>query len=198
MLASRGRRAADSRGAPLLRAHQRNSRFLSCLPALVAVAGIAPWVRSGQAIDLNPLPWDGPLAFVLHVDALSVLFAFMGACIGGLVLLYSIGYMAHDKSATRFYAIMLVFIGGFIALVYSANLFIFYLCWELVGLCSFTLVGFWYTNREAVNGARKVLLMTHIAGYGCSPEFSSSITALAPRCGPIPPSRTALPAASSR
>ncbi len=59
-----------------------------------------------------------------------------------------------------------VFIGGFIALVYSANLFIFYLCWELVGLCSFSLVGFWYTNREAVNGARKVLLMTHIAGYG--------------------------------
>ena len=61
--------------------------FLSCLPALVAVAGIAPWVRAGQAISLNPLPWDGPMAFVLHVDALSVLFAFMGACIGGLVLL---------------------------------------------------------------------------------------------------------------
>ncbi|MGO8756657.1 MAG: proton-conducting transporter membrane subunit [Terracidiphilus sp.] len=139
--------------------------FLSCLPALAAVAGIAPWVRNGEALDLHPLPWDGPLAFVLHIDALSVLFAFMGACIGGLVLLYSIGYMAHDKSATRFYATMLVFIGGFIALVYSANLFIFYLCWEVVGLCSFSLVGFWYTNREAVNGARKVLLMTHIAGY---------------------------------
>jgi multicomponent Na+:H+ antiporter subunit A len=61
---------------------------------------------------------------------------------------------------------MLVFIGGFISLVFSANLFIFYLCWEVVGLCSFSLVGFWYTNREAVAGARKVLLMTHIAGYG--------------------------------
>ena len=111
--------------------------FLTCLPAIFAVVGIAPAVRSGQSIDLHPLPWDGPLALVLHVDALSVLFAFMGAVIGGLVLLYSIGYMAHDKSATRFYAIMLVFIGGFISLVYSANLFIFYLCWELVGLCSF-------------------------------------------------------------
>ena len=140
--------------------------FLTCLPAIFAVIGVAPMVRSGQGIDLKPLPWDGPLAMVLHVDALSVLFAFMGACIGGLVLLYSIGYMAHDKSATRFYATMLVFIGGFITLVYSANLFIFYLCWEVVGLCSFSLVGFWYTNREAVNGARKVLLMTHIAGYG--------------------------------
>ena len=140
--------------------------FLTCLPAVFAVIAMAPWVRSGQAIDLKPLPWDGPLALVLHIDALSILFAFMGACIGGLVLLYSIGYMAHDKSATRFYATMLIFIGGFVTLVYSANLFIFYLCWEVVGLCSFTLVGFWYTNREAVNGARKVLLMTHIAGYG--------------------------------
>jgi multicomponent Na+:H+ antiporter subunit A len=140
--------------------------FLTCLPAFVAVAGLIPAVCSGQSIDLHPLPWDGPLALVLHVDALSVLFAFMGACIGGLVLLYSVGYMAHDKSATRFYAIMLVFIAGFVTLVYSANLFMFYLCWEVVGLCSFSLVGFWFTNREAVAGARKVLLMTHIAGYG--------------------------------
>ncbi len=74
--------------------------------------------------------------------------------------------MAHDKAATRFYASMLVFIAGFVGLVFSANFFFFYLCWELVGLCSFSLVGFWYTNSEAVAGARKVLLMTHIAGYG--------------------------------
>jgi multicomponent Na+:H+ antiporter subunit A len=100
------------------------------------------------------------------VDALSILFAFMGTFLGAAVLLYSIGYMAHDKSATRFFCSMLVFIGGFVGLVFSANLFIFYLCWEVIGLCSFSLVGFWYTNPEAVSGARKVLLMTHIAGYG--------------------------------
>jgi multicomponent K+:H+ antiporter subunit A len=140
--------------------------FLSCLPAVLAVVGTVRSVQAGQAVELNLLQWDGPLALVFHVDALSVLFAFMGSCLGALVLLYSIGYMAHDKSATRFYASMLIFIGGFIGLVYSANLFFFYLCWELIGLCSFSLVGFWYTNREAVAGARKVLLMTHIAGYG--------------------------------
>ena len=139
---------------------------LSCLPAVLAVAGMAPAVRSGQAIELNLLQWDGPLALVLHVDALSVLFAFMGTFLGAAVLLYSIGYMAHDKAATRFYCSMLIFIGGFVGLVSSANLFFFYLCWEIVGLCSFSLVGFWYTNPEAVSGARKVLLMTHIAGYG--------------------------------
>jgi NADH:ubiquinone oxidoreductase subunit 5 (subunit L)/multisubunit Na+/H+ antiporter MnhA subunit len=140
--------------------------FASCVPAILAVLGILSSVRSGQAIDLTVFQWDSPLALVLHVDALSVLFAFMGTCIGGLVLLYSISYMSHDKSATRFFCTMLIFIGGFIGLVYSANLFIFYLCWEVVGLCSFSLVGFWYKNPEAVAGARKVLLMTHIAGYG--------------------------------
>ncbi len=139
---------------------------ISCLPAVLAVAAMVPRVQSGQAFDINLRQWDGPLALVLHVDALSVLFALMGSGLGGIVLLYSIGYMAHDKAATRFYASMLIFIAGFIGLVYSANLFLFYLCWELVGLCSFSLVGFWYTNKEAVHGARKVLLMTHIAGYG--------------------------------
>jgi multicomponent Na+:H+ antiporter subunit A len=133
---------------------------------VLAVVAITPLVQAGQAIDVNLLQWDGPLTLALHVDALSVLFALMGAGLGGFVLLYSIGYMAHDRSATRFYTTMLIFIGGFIGLVYSANLFLFYLCWEAIGLCSFSLVGFWYTNREAVHGARKVLLMTHIAGYG--------------------------------
>jgi multicomponent Na+:H+ antiporter subunit A len=140
--------------------------LLTCLPAVVSVVALVGWVKAGRAIDLNVLNWDGPLALVLHVDALSILFALMGTGLGAFVLLYSIGYMAHDKAATRFYASMLIFIGGFVGLVFSANLFVFYLCWELVGLCSFSLVGFWYTNREAVAGARKVLLMTHIAGYG--------------------------------
>src|SRR5579859_2278629 len=139
---------------------------LFCLPSLLAVAALVHLVQNGQAFDVHLFAWDGPLALVLHVDALSVLFGLMGAGIGGFVLLYSISYMAHDQSATRFYATMLVFIGAFIGLVYSANLFIFYLCWEMIGLCSFSLVGFWYKNPEAVLGARKVLLMTHIAGYG--------------------------------
>ena len=140
--------------------------FLTSLPAVAAVAATIPRVQDGQAIELNLLQWNGAQALVLHVDALSVLFALMGALLGAIVLLYSVGYMAHDKSATRFYATMQIFIGGFIALVYSANLLLMYLCWETIGLCSFSLVGFWYSNREAVDGARKVLLMTHIAGYG--------------------------------
>jgi multicomponent K+:H+ antiporter subunit A len=140
--------------------------FLCCVFALGAVAALAPTVHAGAAVEAHLGAWDGPLTLALHVDGLSILFGLMAGIIGALVLLYSIGYMAHDRAATRFYSLMLLFIGGFIGLVFSANLFLLYLFWEIVGLCSFALVGFWYTNREAVNGARKVLLMTHIAGYG--------------------------------
>jgi multicomponent Na+:H+ antiporter subunit A len=140
--------------------------FLTCLPAVVSVVGLVGWVKAGRAVELTALHWDGLLDLVFHVDALSVLFALMGTGLGAFVLLYSIGYMAHEKAATRFYALMLIFIGGFVGLVYCANLFLLYMCWEVVGLCSFSLVGFWYSNPESVHGARKVLLMTHIAGYG--------------------------------
>jgi multicomponent K+:H+ antiporter subunit A len=139
---------------------------LGCVPALAAVLALFPTIRGGNALDLRLFSWDGPLSLVLHVDALSILFAFMGTGIGAIVLIYSVSYMAEDKAATRFYALMLTFICGLVGLVFSANLFLMYFCWELVGLCSFGLVGFWYRNQEAVSGARKVLLMTHLAGYG--------------------------------
>ena len=63
---------------------------------------------------------------------------------------------------------MLVFIAGFVMLACSANLLVVYFAWELIGLCSYFLVGFWYKQQVAADGARKVLIITHIAGYGCS------------------------------
>ncbi|HVT99110.1 MAG TPA: NADH-quinone oxidoreductase subunit L, partial [Acidobacteriaceae bacterium] len=138
----------------------------SSLPAALLVLLLIPSIHAGQVIDFNLFSWDGPLMLAVHVDGLGLLFALMGTGLGTIVLLYSVAYMEHDRAATRFYAAMLVFIGGFVALVWSANLILLYLFWEVIGLCSFSLVGFWYTDREAVAGARKVLLMTHLAGYG--------------------------------
>ncbi len=153
--------------ARFLSAHAKGVlALLCCLPSLAAVAATFVRVHLGGSVDFNAMPWDGPLALVFHVDALSLMFAAMGTGLGAIVLLYSIGYMAHDRAATRFYAFMLTFICGMVGLVYSANLFFLYLCWEAMGLCSFSLVGFWYEKKEAVAGARKVLLMTHLAGYG--------------------------------
>ena len=140
--------------------------FLFSLPSLAAVVLAFLQVRAQGPIDWVASSWDGPLTLVFHVDNLSLMFAAMGTVLGSAVLLYSIGYMAHDKGATRFYVFMLIFIFGMVGLVYSANLFPLYLCWEMMGLCSFNLVGFWYEKPQSVAGARKVLLMTHLAGYG--------------------------------
>lgn len=139
---------------------------LCCVVSLVAVIAAYPAIHNGSALDFRAGLWDGPLSLTFHVDALSLLFGLMASGLGLIVLFYSIDYMAEDKSATRFYALMLTFIAGLVGMVYSSNLFLFYLCWEAMGLCSFNLVGFWYKDREAVTGSRKVLLMTHLAGYG--------------------------------
>ncbi len=140
--------------------------FVACLAALGSVVAAAFPIQGGGSLDWTALTWDGPLALAYHVDGLSLLFAFMGTAIGAAILLYSIGYMADDPGSTRFYILMLVFIGGLVHLVYSANLLVFYLSWEVIGLCSFLLVSFWYQQKDAVRGARKVLVMTHLAGYG--------------------------------
>ena len=147
----------------------RAKGWLACatgLAALVGVVSVWPSIASGRVVDLSLGPWNGPIGLAYHVDGLAFLFALMATGIGAAVLLYSVDYMAEERSTTRFYALVLAFIGGLVHLVYAADLFQLYLGWELVGLCSFLLVGFWYQREEAARGARKVLTMTHLAGYG--------------------------------
>lgn len=141
--------------------------FACCLVALGGVLALIPAVQGGQAVDSRLLGSDPAIALTLHVDALSIIFSLMATGIGAAILLYCVRYMAHEEAGvTRFYALMLVFIAGLVGLVFSANLLVAYISWEVIGLCSYFLVGFWYQRNEAASGARKVLLITHVAGYG--------------------------------
>ncbi len=140
--------------------------FLSGLAALISTLGLLPSVWAGTPLQATLFPWDGPIAFQVYVDGLSLVFALMATGIGSAILFYCIDYMAHEEAGTsRFYILMLLFIAGLVSLVFSANLLLAYLSWEVIGLCSYFLVGFWYQNPAAANGARKVLVMTHIPGY---------------------------------
>ncbi|HWQ08085.1 MAG TPA: NADH-quinone oxidoreductase subunit L, partial [Holophaga sp.] len=140
--------------------------FLAVLGALAGVLSAWPTVGRGGILEASFGRWDGPIQLAYRVDGLSLLFALMGTGIGTAVLLYSISYMEHEQGTTRFYALMLTFVAGLVHLVYTADLFLVYLSWEAVGVCSFLLVGFWYRKGEAAYGARKVLTMTHLTGYG--------------------------------
>ncbi|GAP14348.1 NADH:ubiquinone oxidoreductase subunit 5 [Longilinea arvoryzae] len=160
----------------------RAKGWLAFICGLVAMAGtlsLLPQVIQNGAVDLSLFDWDGSISFAYHVDGLSMVFALMASVIGTAILLYCIPYMAHEEGTTRFYALMLTFIAGLINLVFSANLLVAYVSWEIIGLCSYFLVGFWYKQTAAAQGARKVLIMTHIAGYG----FLIGILLLAARSG---------------
>jgi multicomponent Na+:H+ antiporter subunit A len=134
--------------------------------AAVAVAAMAGRTAGGSVLTATGGQWDAGIAVSYHVDGLSVLFMLMGTIIGGSILLYSVRYMEHEaEGTTRFYILMLSFIAGFTLLVGAANLLLIYVAWEAMGLCSYFLVGFWYRQQAAVDGARKVLVITHVAGY---------------------------------
>nr|MDO8134844.1 NADH-quinone oxidoreductase subunit L [Candidatus Njordarchaeum guaymaensis] len=82
------------------------------------------------------------------VDPLSVFVANVAADIGFLIMLYSIGYMRKEEDMGRYWFFMLFFIGGMILLVMSDNLLQLFLGWEIVGTCSWGLIGFWYKKSK--------------------------------------------------
>jgi formate hydrogenlyase subunit 3/multisubunit Na+/H+ antiporter MnhD subunit len=145
----------------------------------VSVVRMYPAILDGRVLDRRVGQWDGPASLAFHVDGLALLFALMATLIGAAILLYSVAYMAHDVAATRFYIIMQIFVAGLITLVFAADMLLMYAGWEVVGLCSFLLVSFWYTDKDAAAGARKVLVMTHVAGYA----FLAAILVLFARTG---------------
>ena len=141
--------------------------FLFGILALASTLTMLPAIIHGQKLDQTLFIWDQNVAVQYHVDGLSLIFALMATGIGSAILLYCINYMAHEpEGTTRFYVLLLTFIAGLVNLVFSANLILVYLSWEIIGLCSYFLVGFWYKEEKAAAGAKKVLVMTHIPGYG--------------------------------
>jgi multicomponent Na+:H+ antiporter subunit A len=141
--------------------------FLAAATAAAAVVRLACRTAGGQVVVTSQGHWDRGIAIAYHVDGLSAMFMLMATIIGGLILLYSVRYMEDEpEGTTRFYILMLSFIGGFTLLVGTSSLLLIYVAWEAMGLCSYFLVGFWYRQQPAVDGARKVLLITHVGGYG--------------------------------
>jgi len=94
-------------------------------------------------------PWVPSLGINagVFIDSLSILFANLVAFFTLVVMIYSIGYMAGQENLTRYYFFMLLFMGSMIGLVMSDNFLQMFIFWEMVGLCSYSLVSFW--NRRA-------------------------------------------------
>jgi NADH-quinone oxidoreductase subunit L len=98
----------------------------------------------------------------LRLDTLSATMILVITGIGGLIHLYSIGYMAEDPRRGRFFAHMNLFVFFMLMLVLGANYLVLYLGWEGVGLCSYLLIGFWYTVPGNAEAAKKAFITTRI------------------------------------
>ena len=100
--------------------------------------------------------------FGFQIDQLSLMMVMIITGIGSLIHLYSIGYMSHDKGFYKFFTYLNLFIFSMLFLVMGSNYLILFIGWEGVGLCSYLLIGFWYTNEEYGKAARKAFIMNRI------------------------------------
>lgn len=111
------------------------------------------WMNVG---DLN-----APVALLL--DPLSLVMIGVVTFVGFLIHLYSAEYMAEEEGYSRFFAYMNLFVGSMLILVLADHLLLLFLGWEGVGLCSFLLIGFWYTDPDNIRAAQKAFIVTRIA-----------------------------------
>src|SRR5690242_7425939 len=116
------------------------------------------WIKSGSF----------ELPFNLVVDNLSLFMCLVITGVGGLIVTYSVGYMAHEDgpSYARFFTYMDVFIFSMLLLVLAGNFVFLVVGWALVGLSSYFLIGFWYFRPTAVVAARKAFVMNVIGDIG--------------------------------
>jgi len=135
--------------------------FISSLFALSMI----PDVWGGKSWT-ETLPWiptsRGFVEAGVLIDPLSVMMACIATFIGAWIILYSVGYMAHEEGLPRYYFFMVFFIGGMTGLVMADNFLQLYIFWEIVGLCSYALIGFYYKKPEAAHAGIKAFVTTRI------------------------------------
>jgi NADH-quinone oxidoreductase subunit L len=105
-------------------------------------------------------------SFTLRADALSCMMLVMITFIGAFIAIYSVGYMRGDPGYPRFFAEIALFITSMTTLVLADNFVLLYAGWEGVGLCSYLLIGFWFTRPAAADAARKAFLVTRLGDVG--------------------------------
>uniref|UniRef100_UPI0030DDE22A NADH-plastoquinone oxidoreductase subunit 5 n=1 Tax=Drymaria cordata TaxID=191453 RepID=UPI0030DDE22A len=109
---------------------------------------------------------DFSLEFGYLLDPLTSIMSMLITTVAILVLIYSDNYMSHDQGYLRFFAYMSFFTTSMLGLVTSSNLIQIYIFWELVGMCSYLLIGFWFTRPIAANACQKAFVTNRVGDFG--------------------------------
>lgn len=152
--------------------------FLLPLPLLLFlyIATYIPFNGEGLTPVEHVVPWVPSLGinFSVYLDGLSLLFGLLITGIGTLVVLYSIFYIENkvDEPLNNFYVYLLMFMGAMLGVVFSDNLIVLYVFWELTSLSSTLLIAYWFHKEKSRYGAQKSMLITVSGGFAMLAGFS--------------------------
>ena len=145
------------------------SMAIAFLLALCAFAHTLQHSGHDAAREVSNFEWlrfaagdPGILKLGWVLDPLTAVMLVMVTFVGSLIFIYSVGYMAHDENFTRFFTFLSLFAGAMLGVIIANSLLLLFICWELVGLTSYLLIGFWYHKPSAAAAAKKAFITTRI------------------------------------
>ncbi|HEX5283878.1 MAG TPA: NADH-quinone oxidoreductase subunit L [Bryocella sp.] len=142
------------------------SMSLSLLLSLIAFAEVLRFGNQNGTEQVFNFGWFQVGSEWLKVgwvlDPLTAVMLVMVTFVGLLIFIYSIGYMAHDDNFARFFCFLSLFAAAMLGLVIANSLLLLFMCWEIVGLTSYLLIGFWYQKPSAAAAAKKAFVTTRI------------------------------------
>ena len=161
---------------PFLKSQPQISGYLT-IACVAGSLGLSLWLLTsllnapGHVINVPDLNWLAvPGAINIHIgltiDMLTVVMLIVVTVVSLMVQIYSQGYMHGDTGYHRYYAFMSLFTTAMLGLVMVNNLLLMYVFWELVGLCSYLLIGFWFHRPSAAKAAKKAFIVTRIGDFG--------------------------------
>ncbi len=157
--------------------------FLVALASVVTVAGAPEGARLAQTLYtwMAAGPFHADIAF--RIDALSAVMVLIVTGVGFLIHVYSVGYMGHDESCSRFFAYLNLFMFAMLLLVLGDNLLVLFVGWEGVGLCSYLLIGFWYAEDANAAAGKKAFIVNRVGDMGFVLGLFLLTWSLAPAAG---------------
>lgn len=155
------------------RALRKISDWIACLAvgASFIVALIAfSHVLNGETLNYNFFDWivvgHFKTSIGMLVDPLSAIMLLVVTGVSFLIHIYSIGYMHGDEGYTRFFIYLNLFVFSMLMLVLANNFLLLYVGWEAVGLCSYLLIGFWFTKKSAADAGKKAFIVNRVGDFG--------------------------------
>lgn len=156
----------------------RSGRKLASTAAIAAMAGaflvscgaLATALQNPAAHLVHNFAWfdlgAGAVRLGWLLDPLTALMCVMVTFVGLLIFIFSTGYMHEDANFTRFFCFLSLFAAAMLGLLVANSLLLLFVCWELVGLASYLLIGFWFHKPEAAAAAKKAFITTRIGDLG--------------------------------